>query len=65
MQRGAELFHVAGDVDVAPPRSPPLSYWHWLGLPPIAILLFICNQILKHRLRMRNRSRDGRLKADQ
>ena len=60
VQRRAESFSVTGGIEVAPSRSPLLSYWHWLAFPALAILLFVCNQILKQHLRNRNQSRHGR-----
>lgn len=60
VQKGTEAFSVTGSVEVEPSRARLLSYWHWLAFPPIAILLFICNQILKRHLRSRNQWRHGR-----
>jgi hypothetical protein len=44
---------VEGDIDVAPATSPWISYWPYFAFVPAAILLFVLNQWLKKKRRLR------------
>jgi hypothetical protein len=44
IQRDNEAESVGALLEVNPPASPPLAYWHLFILPPLGVLGFLLNQ---------------------
>jgi hypothetical protein len=55
VRRGGDVASVAGELPVAPAASRLAALAPGLALPPIAVILFACHQMLKDRRRSRLR----------
>ncbi len=49
IQRGNETQSIDTLLEVNPPPSPPLAYWHLFILPPLGVLGFLLNQKTRQR----------------
>jgi len=50
VSRGSDAVRTSGEIAILPPRSPLASYWVYLLIPPVVVILFIMNQRLKKRV---------------
>lgn len=50
-RHGAARALLAADVTVEPPLPPLLALWPYLALPPLAVGIFLVQQMLRHRSR--------------
>jgi len=55
IQRDNETESIGTLLEVNPPASPPLAYWHLFILPPLGVLGFLLNQ--KARLRPQKKAK--------
>ena len=54
IKAGADAGDVSGDITVLPQEPPLLNYWPYFAIVPIAVALFILNQWLKAKRRIRS-----------
>ena len=57
VQRGPEKAIATTRLQVAPPLPRAATLWLYLALPPLAMLLFAANQVLRHRAHSRTGAR--------
>jgi hypothetical protein len=50
IERDDEIESIGTLLEVNPPASPPLAYWHLFILPPLGVLGFLLNQQARRRV---------------